>query len=194
MAQKRKPDQSKTIAEAALSLAAKSGWEKLTLEDVAKKAKLPLKAIEAQFSDVWDILKWTLKKLDDDTRAAVEDHLGDDWRDNLAEIFMMRFELAQAHRAAYAKLPYAFLRHPDVAPRFARGFYQMLDRSLTLAGVAKKLCQPVCVLALGAVYLSLADVWLKDETPDMSRTMAAIDRRLDLYAQFVNFGKSKAAA
>ena len=47
----------------------------------------------------------------------------------------------------------------------------------------------VCVAALGAVYLSLVDVWMKDKTPDLSKTMAAIDRRLDLYAQALDFMK-----
>lgn len=183
MAQKRKSDQTKLIAEAALSLADKAGWDHLTFKDIAKKAKVKISDVEAQFQDVWEILKWVLKKLESDTKEAVEDHLGSDWRDNLAEILMMRFELAQAHRKAYASLAKSFARHPQAAPRFVRGFYGMLDHSLKLAGLSKKLCQPVCVAGLGAVYLSLVDVWMKDTTPDLSKTMAAIDRRLDFFAQ-----------
>ncbi|MEZ0226563.1 MAG: hypothetical protein ACAH83_18545 [Alphaproteobacteria bacterium] len=189
MAQKRKPDQTKLIAEAALSLAGKTGWDRLTFKDIAKKAKVSIKDVEAQFSDTWDILKWVLKRLESDTRDGVERHLGRDWRDNLAEILMTRFELAQAHRDAFASLGKSFARHPEAAPRFVRGFYKTLDGMLRLSGVSKKLCQPVCVAALGAVYLSLVDVWMKDETPDLSKTMAAIDRRLDLYAQALDFAK-----
>lgn len=189
MAQKRKPDQTKLIAEAAVSLAGKSGWEKVTFKDIARKAKVSTAEVESQFSDVWEILKWVLKRLESDTREAVEDHLGDDWRDNLAEILMMRFELAQAHRPAFAALPKFFARHPEAAPRFARGFYDFLNQALKLAGLSKKLCQPVCVAGLGAVYLSLVDVWIKDDTPDLSRTLAAIDRRLDLFAQVLAFTK-----
>lgn len=189
MAQKRKTDQTKLIAEAALSLAGKAGWDRLTFKDIAKKAKVGVKDVEAQFSDTWDILKWVLKKLESDTRQNVEKHLGKDWRDNLAEILMTRFELAQAHRPAFASLGKSFARHPAATPRFARGFYKTLDGMLQLSGISRKLCQPVCVMALGAVYLSLVDVWMKDNTPDLSKTMAAIDRRLDLYAQALDFVK-----
>jgi AcrR family transcriptional regulator len=189
MAQKRKSDQTETIAEAALSLAEKTPWDRLTFKDIAKKAKVKVADVEAQFSDAWDILKWVLKSNEAKAKEQVEDYLGDDWRDNLAEIFMMRFELAQAHRKAFAALPKAFLRHPEVSPRFARGFYRMLDRALVLAGVSKKLCQPALVMALGLVYLSVADAWLKDDTQDLSRTMATIDRRLDLYAKLLDFAK-----
>lgn len=182
MAQKRKPDQTK-LAEAALALADKVGWDALTFKDIAKKAKVSVKAFEGEFADIWDLLKWVLKKLEKDTQELVEDHLGDDWRDNLGEILMTRFELAQKHRGAFASLGPAFLRHPDKAPRFARQFYGMLDRTLRLAGLEKKLCQPACVTGLGAVYLSLVGVWANDDTPDMAKTMAAIDRRLDLLAQ-----------
>jgi AcrR family transcriptional regulator len=187
MAQKRKSDQTKLIADAALSLAGKTGWDRLTFKDIARKAKVSVRDVEAQFSDTWEILKWVLKRLETDTRDGVERHLGRDWRDNLAEILMTRFELAQEHRAAFASLGKSFARHPEVAHRFVRGFYTMLDGTLRLSGVSKKFCQPVCVASLGVVYLSLVDVWMKDNTPDLSKTMAAIDRRLDLYAQVTDF-------
>jgi AcrR family transcriptional regulator len=190
MAQKRKPDQTKLIAEAALSLAGKTGWDRLTFKDIAKKAKVSVKDVEAEFSDIWDILKWVLKRLEADTRESVERHLGRDWRDNLAEILMTRFELAQAHRDAFASLGKAFIRHPEAAPRFVRGFYTMLDGTLRLSGVSKKFCHPICVAALGPIYLSLVDVWMKDTTKDLSKTMAAIDRRLDFYAQAMDFVKN----
>jgi AcrR family transcriptional regulator len=189
MAQKRRPDQTKLIAEAALSLADNVGWERLTFKAIAGRAKISVKDVEAQFSDIWDILKWVLKRVDDETQDAVEKYLGNDWRDNLAEILMARFELAQAHRGAFASLRRAFVHHPEVAPRFVRGFYRSLNGALKLSGISKRLCQPVCVAGLGAVYLSLVDVWMKDTTRDLSKTMAAIDRRLDLYAQALDFVK-----
>ena len=104
MAQKRKPDQTKLAAEAALFLAGKQGWDRLSLAAVAKKAKLPLKTVEASFDDAWDILAFSLAGLEKQTSAAVDGHLGDNWRDNLMEILMMRFELAQADREAYAAI------------------------------------------------------------------------------------------
>jgi AcrR family transcriptional regulator len=193
MAQKTTSHQTK-LAEAALSLAAKRDWDSLAIKDIAKKAKVSVKAAEKTFPDIWELLKWIFKKLENDTKNLVKKQLGGDWRDNLGEILMTRFDLAQQHRAAYLSLLPAFLRNPQQAPRFARQFYRMLDDTLRLAGLEKKLCQPVCVAGLGAVYLSLVDAWSRDDTPDMSKTMAAIDRRLDLFAKGLDFIKSPANA
>ncbi len=185
MAQKRKPDQTKLAAEAALFLAGKQGWDRLSLAAVAKKAKLPLKTVEASFDDAWDILAFSLAGLEKQTSAAVDGHLGDNWRDNLMEILMMRFELAQADREAYAAIGPSALRDPTIVKRFAREFYHTLDRMLQSAGLPKHKCQPAYVAGFGAVYLSLVDTWLRDKTPDLSKTMAAIDKRIDLLEQAV---------
>lgn len=178
MAQKRRVDQTKLIAEAALSLAGEKGWDRLAFQDIAKKAKVGVMAIEARFSDSWDILKWVLKKLEKDTQDAVEGYLGGAWRDNLMEILMMRFELAQKHRDAYAAIPRSVLRDPAAARRFAPGFCRTMERMLKLAGLPESRCQPPFVAAFGAIYLSIVDAWSRDDTPDLSRTMAAVDRRL----------------
>lgn len=187
MAQKRKPDQTKLIAEAALALAGKHGWDGLSLKDVAKKAKVRQGVAEKQFSDGWDILKWVLKKLEKDTGDTVKGHLGDNWRDNLMEILMIRFELAQQHRDAYAAIGPSVLRAPPVVRRFAKDFCKTLERMLETAGLPKKKFQPLLTAGFGAVYLSLVDTWLKDNTPDLSKTMAAIDQRLGLLEQACDF-------
>lgn len=203
MAQKRKSNQTKTArkakgkgksgrdirgaaADAALSLAVKSGWDRLSLSDVAKSAKLPQKDVAAAFKDSWDILAFVLKRQEDDTKAEVENYLGDSWRDNLMEILMMRFEKAQPHRDAYAAIGPSALRDPRVAQRFGREFFATLSRMLTLAGLERGRCQPLFVAGFGALYLSLVDTWLRDKTPDMSHTMAAIDKRIGLFERLTN--------
>jgi len=187
MAQKRKPDQTKLIADAALALAGKHGWDRLSMKDVAKKAKVKQAVAEKQFSDGWDILQWVLKRLEKDTDDAVKGHLGDSWRDNLMEILMLRFELAQQHRDAYAAIGPSVLREPPVVRRFAKDFCKTLERMLDTSGVPRKKLQPLIVAGFGAVYLSLVDTWLKDKTPDLSKTMAAIDQRLGLLEQACDF-------
>src|SRR5579859_6325698 len=38
---------------------------------------------------------------------------------------------------------------------------------------------PIKVAALGALYLSVLRTWLKDDSQDLAKTMAALDRQLD---------------
>src|SRR5262245_3725593 len=101
MAQKRKTDQSKLIAAAALSLADKGGWDKLTIESVARKAKMSPTAAREQFADTWEILSYILEALDKKTAAAAKKNLSGKPREDLFEILMSRLEIMEEHRGAY---------------------------------------------------------------------------------------------
>lgn len=188
MAQKRKTDQTKTILDAALFLAGKQGWDAISLGDVAKKAKLPVKAVSLSYSDVWAIMEQALRGLEKDTVAAVERHLGDNWRDNLMEILMTRFELAQVHRDAYLAVAPAVMKNPKLVKRFGRSFYRTMERMLDLADApVEPKCKPLAVAAMAALFLSLVHAWREDGTPDLSKTMAAIDKRTGTLEQVMDF-------
>lgn len=188
MAQKRKTDQTKTIIDSALFLAGKQGWDAVSLADIAKKAKLPLKTVSASFKDVWSVMEQALRNLESETAATVENHLGDNWRDNLMEILMTRFELAQPHRDAYLAVAPAVMKHPKLVKHYGKSFYRTMERMLELAGApCKKQLKPLGIAALAALFLSLVHAWEQDKTPDLSKTMAAIDKRTGLLEQAFEF-------
>jgi len=186
MARKRKTDQSKLIVDAALELACKSGWDGLTIKAVAKKAKLKTEVVTALFPDRWALLKRVLETLEKETARDVKGKLGDDWRDNLFEILMTRVDLAAPHKKAYASLPSAFRKEPQVIPEFTKLFFETMDKMLTLAGVPVGGFYPAHVAAFSVIYLSLIDVFIRDDTKDHSKIMAMLDRRLGLFEKFVN--------
>lgn len=181
MARKRKPDQKKRIVQTALNLAAKSGWEKLSLAAVAKKSGVKLKDIETHFSDAWDILLQAFADIQTGAEKSVKSALGHDWRENLLEILMTRFDLAEENKAAFAQLPPALLHDPRAAKKLLKPFYRTMKRLLDVAGLPKKSCQPAVVAGFGAIYLSIAEVWLRDNTPDLSKTMSAADQRIGIF-------------
>lgn len=188
MAQKRKTDQTKTIIDSALFLAGKQGWDAVSLADIAKKARLPLKTVSASFKDVWAVMEQALRNLESETSATVENNLGDNWRDNLMEILMTRFELAQGHRDAYLAVAPAVMKHPKLVKRFGKSFYRTMERMLDLADApCKTQLKPLGVAAMGALFLSLVYAWEQDKTPDLSKTMAAIDKRTGLLEQAFDF-------
>ena len=188
MAQKRKTDQTKTIIDSALFLAGKQGWEAVSLADIAKKAKMPLKTVSASFKDVWAVMEQALRDLETDTTATVENHLGDNWRDNLMEILMTRFELAQLNRDAYLAVAPTVIKNPKLVKRFGKSFYRTMQQMLDLADApVNKKCKPLAVAAMAALFLSLVHTWREDGTPDLSKTMAAIDKRTGLLEQLLDF-------
>ena len=181
MAQKRKPDQNKKIMDAALSHAGKVGWDALTIRDIAKKAKMSEEAVTRIYADVWDILLDILKKLDADTLAEAGKMPDESWRDNLFEILMSRFDVMEEDRHAFTALSCALARAPAAAPRFVRPFGRSMRDMLQHAGAP---ATPLHVAAFGIFYLSIVEVWKNDETADLSKTMAAVDKRLGMLERF----------
>lgn len=186
MAQKRKTQQEKRIADAALSLADVSGWAALDMTKIARKAKVSPAVVRSHFSDIWDILLFVLADLERETQDIVGGYLGDSWRDNLMEILMTRFDIAGRHEKAFASLAQDLPRQPRLLRRFAPVFYATMDRMLKDAGV-KAAVQPVAVACFAAVYLSAVQAWITDETRDKSKTMSVIDRRLDLFERALDW-------
>lgn len=180
MAQKGKTNQTKLILDAALALAEKSGWASLTKEKVAAKAKVKAAAVP----DIPDILKAVLERLAMETQKIVAGHLGDDPKDNLIEILMTRFDLAARHRAAYAAIPAYFRQQPKQARHFVRLFFKTIKNILSSAGYP---ATPLHVVAFGAVYASIVDVWIKDDSRDGAKTLAALDKRIDMFEKALKY-------
>lgn len=185
MAQKRKPDQSKVIVAAALGTADRIGWDHLTLQDVARTAKLDVAEVRKLFPHMHDLLCAVLKNAGRETERDVKKRLGANWRDNLFEILMTRFDLLQGHRKGFLTLLPAALRKPETGLHLAKTFYEEMAQMIAFSGLPKRLLRPADAAVFGALYLSIVHVWSRDETPDLAKTMAAIDRRLDLLERFL---------
>jgi hypothetical protein len=100
-------------------------------------------------------------------------------RDRLFDVLMRRFDALQARRAGTVAilraLPFDPASVARLLPRLARSLVWMLES----AGVSTiGLPGALRVKALGVVYLYALRAWVDDDTPDMARTMAALDRAL----------------
>jgi AcrR family transcriptional regulator len=174
MAQKRKPDQTKLIIDMALKLAEGKGWAQLSLPLIARAAKISEADVRRHFPDKWAILVAVMQRLEKDAADSVADYMGDNWRDNLMEILMARFDVAEEHRRALSSVPAAWRRDPSALRKLARPFYATMRRIADMAGMPDN---PLAVPAFCILYVSVVDVWLKDESRDKAKTMAAIDQR-----------------
>lgn len=190
MTQKRKNKQPKAagggLHQAALELAADIGWTDLTLGEVHARAGLAAPADPA--APVWPVLLDILASLDAAVAMDVADRLGGSWRDDLFELLMTRFDLMQRHREAYTDVLPALLARPfPYGHRFARQFLSSLHATIDRAGLDLSPARlPLAVTTLAGIYLSLLDVWRQDDSADMAKTMAAIDKRLGWYEKIIN--------
>ena len=166
------------IIDAALDLAAVEGWSGLPMTRIAEAAGVTLAELHAAFPSKSCLLDAFIRRIDSQVLAGGPADAEDTVRDRLFEVLMRRFDALAPRKAAVA----AILRDivdPTVGlvglPALARSMAWTLEAAgLSPAGLGGL----VRVQGLMVVYSDAVRVWLRDDTPDMAKTMAALDKGL----------------
>lgn len=183
-AQAAKADPGNALIDAMLRLAASRGWSGLSMGDIAASADVPLRECQTLFLDKIALLAAYLARLDREMRqklagqgALDPDRLSA--RERLFDVIMTRFEVMAPDRAALARIR-ADLRCDPIAlvgllPAVRRSLESILQAAgLDSPGLRGLVRRQGLALVLARVTL----VWLADDSQDMGRTMAALDRSL----------------
>ncbi|MFA5591812.1 MAG: TetR family transcriptional regulator [Micavibrio sp.] len=174
-----KPVRERAVA-AALDLAARMGWDMVTMADIADKAHIGLSELADIFDGKDDVLTAYGRQVDRrvlEAFSGADDGAGE--RDRLFEILMERMDILNEDREAVQSILKSFLPDPKQAvislPHLARSMAWMMEAAgLSTSGVKGA----VRVFGLTIVYLTVLRHWMKDESEDLSVTMAALDRAL----------------
>lgn len=164
----------------ALTQAEQIGWEHATLKDIAEGAKLTLSDLHDHFEDKFDIIAGIERMVDKKTLSGLRAFSPEESeRDKLFDILMDRFEVMNGQRAGIVSILRSMTFDPKQAvitlPHLCRSMCWMLES----AGVSTYgLKGALRVAGLSALYAKTLRVWMKDESPDLSRVMAALDKDL----------------
>ncbi len=169
-----------SVVQAALSLAAKMDWGLITMSDIAIEAGASLADLSEIFDDKTDILVAYGRALDKKVlESCGEGDPGASPRDRLFDILMERFDILSADRAAILSILKSFAPDPKQAvislPHLGRSMAWMLEAAGVDTGGMRG---AVRVAGLTIVYLNVLRHWMKDESEDLSKTMAALDKNL----------------
>lgn len=168
------------VIDAAMGLAAARPWREISLSDIAGEAGVRLDQLHAQFRSKDAILDAFTARVDaavirgTDAEAAAEPV-----RDRLFDVLARRFEALQPHRGALASIVREGLTVPVSGFCGGRRLLRSMTWSLETAGVSGS--GPFGAMrarGLAAVFMSSLFVFLRDDSPDLARTMAHLDRNL----------------
>ena len=176
----KKADVPRHIVATALELAALQGWRHTTLGDVAAAAKLPLGEVLAVYPSKTAIVSAFSREIDAAVLAGDEPEIaGQPPRDRLFDVIMRRFDALAPHRDAVRAIAGATVCDPASALCGAFTFRRSMAAMLEAARIGTSgLAGLLRVKGLAAVYLVVLRVWLDDDSEDMAKTMAALDKRL----------------
>ncbi len=185
----------KALIGAAFKLAAELGWRNVSIAGAARAAGLDLPRARARFPGRTTLLMRFGRVADQAVLAEVPGE--GSVRDRLFDMIMRRIDVFQAHRAGVLALFRALPFEPPMAVLLACATRRSMRWLLQAAEVdTSSLRGELTARGLVAVWLWTLRAWVRDESADLSATMAALDtalRRADRAAQWLR-GTAPAAA
>jgi len=176
-----------------MNLAAQAGWRRTGWSDIAEATGVPLAELHARFGSKQGLLDAFVDHIDGMVLAGGGKSAPDPEdtpKDRLFEVLMRRFDALGPYRDGLGAIvremggggPLDLLCG---AGRMLRSMAWMLEAAgLSAAGVRGGMRMN----GLGAVYAATFMVWLRDESEDLSKTMAALDRNLDRAGRLAGLG------
>jgi AcrR family transcriptional regulator len=168
------------IIDAMLACIERQGWRRLSLADIAGQAGLPVLQVYRVYRSKPAILCGFFRRIDEAVLAMPLDTAPDERpRDRVFDLLMRRFDALTPYRAALERLSRELPMDPVAAFAAGAALLRSMRWMLEAAGISGEgLAGAVAVKLTAAAYLATMRTWLRDDSPDLAPTMAALDRRL----------------
>ncbi len=173
-------DPRKQAVEALMRLAASRPWDQIELGDIATEAGLSLAALRGLFPSKLAMLGGLARLVDDAVMAgASEDLAAEPVRERLFDLVMRRLDALTPYKDGLRRITPVMRRDPLTLAALNRGAVNSWRYMLASAGIATEDALG-SVRVQGAVLLMarVTEVWLYDDEPELSKTMARLDREL----------------
>lgn len=184
----KKEHASEWIIAASFEAAKTMPWAQMSLSDIAEAAGRPMAELRDMVDDKTDILVLYGRKLD---RKVLENCAKPDYaeseKDRLFEVLMERFDILNQDREAVLSILDSLKSDPKALvisfPHIKHSMAWMMEA----AGVSSSGWRGLAKLALlTGLYLNVVRQWKNDDSADLSKTMAALDKALDRFIKCGN--------
>lgn len=176
----RRTDPTDKIIDAAMALIQERGWRAAALHQIAERAGVDLATLYRTTGEKAGILRAFTRRIDQAMlQGATPADPTETPHDLLFDTIMRRFDALQPFKPALIVLMREWRTQPMAALAQAFTVVQSMRWALHAAGIpADGLKGAVLERGLGLAYASALRVWVTDDSPDIGRTMATLDRDL----------------
>jgi AcrR family transcriptional regulator len=168
------------IVDALMALAAEDAWDRITLPQVARAADVTLGELRDAFPSKGAILGGFAKRIDRIVLDGTgEDMLGEPARERVLDVMMRRLDALAPYKEALK----AISKHARRDPLMLAALNQLALNSWRYMLAAADIDTEdslglVKTQGAALVFARTLDVWFEDDSPDMARTMARLDKEL----------------
>jgi AcrR family transcriptional regulator len=167
--------------DAFLVLVAEKGFAEVTLREVAAAADLGMADLYRLHRDKVALTAAFLARVDAEVLAGTPRAVDPEEtaRDRLFDVMMRRYDTLKPHRTALQSIRRAATRDPLLALALGPAVRRSMAAMLEAAGLPSEgFSGAVRQNGLLAIDVAVARVFERDESQDLSKTMAALDSRL----------------
>jgi len=168
------------IVDALLELAAERRFEEISIRDICVRSGATLGEFRDLFASKGAVLGSLNRRFD---RAVLDQNFSDSAsdvpRDRLFDVLMRRLDAMGPYKAGMREVVAWIKRDPIAAARINGALVNSLRFMLEAAGIeAEGGVGALKIQGLVIAWSRVVDVWLDDDEPGLSRTMAALDSEL----------------
>ncbi len=169
------------IIAAFMALLAETPFDQIGLADVASRAGVSLSQLRGEFGSLLAILGAHIKEIDRIVLDGVDPDLAEEpARERLFDVLMRRLEALTPYRAAIRSLTRSAMCNPGLA--FALNGLAVGSQRWMLTAANIGTAGPKGLLraqGLAVLFAGVLRTFVDDDDPNLSRTMAALDRELE---------------
>ena len=168
------------IVDALMTLAADRPYDDIEIPDICEKAGLSLARFRACFPSKGAVLAAFSRRIDREVLEGTTDELAHEpARERLFDVYMRRIDALTPYKAALRRIGYAVRRDPLALAALNQEALNSQRFMLAAAGIPTEDSLGLVRLQ-GAVlvFSNTLETWYSDDSVDMARTMARLDREL----------------
>jgi len=175
------------IVDALLTLAGERTFEDVTIRDVCAAANVSLADFRDLFVSKGAVLAAFSRRIDHAVLAQTGDEMAAEApRERLFDVLMRRFDAMAPYRAGLREVAAWARRDPIAALRLNQLVVNSMRFMLEAAGIdSEGSAGAIKLQGLAIAWARVTSVWLDDTEPDLSKTLAALDKELTRGERFV---------
>lgn len=161
-------------------MASRMPWERVSLLEIADEAGISESDLKNIYPAKSDILAAIVHAIDEE----IENNIGEQGanmssRDRLFDVLMERFDILNRHRESHKSFLKSFGWTREASCADKKLFRESMIQIAQCAGIdTDGLFGMGRVAGVTIIYLWVLGAWMNDATPDLSRTMAELDKTL----------------
>jgi len=163
------------------------GWEEFSIEKLSTRESIPLNDLKLYFKCKYSIVDKFSRMIDKniESKLRIQDFKDSSKKDILFELIMMRFDEMEEFKSSLAKVLDASKNKPLLISIITKNVMNTMDFFLELSNSYNNYAFDVLKKNfLFIIYSITFKTWLSDNTNDLSKTMAELDKLLSTAENF----------